>query len=119
MPGNLVGPGVAVNPAGTKVYVTNLGFYNDPGNTVSVIDTATNKVTATVKVGTGPYGIAVTPNGKKVYVTNLGSQAYITNSGSYNAPGNTVSVIDAATNKVTATVKVGTGPCRQDTQGLN
>ncbi len=99
--GNLDGPGVAVNPAGTKVYVTNSGTYDDPGNTVSVIDTTKNKVTATVKVGNGPYGIAVSPNGKKVYVTN---------SGTYNDPGNTVSVIDTATNKVTATVKVGNGP---------
>jgi len=90
--GDASGPGVAVNPAGTKVYVT-----NSDKNTVSVIDTATNKVTVTVKVGNGPYGVAVSPEGKKVYIANSGS--------------NTVSVIDAATNKVTTTVKVGNGPC--------
>jgi YVTN family beta-propeller protein len=89
--GDASGPGVAVNPAGTKVYVT-----NSDKNTVSVIDTATNKVTATVKVGNGPCGVAVSPDGKKVYVANHGI--------------NSISVIDAATNKVTATVKVGNGP---------
>ena len=44
-----VGPdagGFAVNPAGTDVYVTNVN-----NNTVSVIDTATNDVKATVDVG--------------------------------------------------------------------
>jgi len=41
--------GMAVHPAGTFVYVANLN-----SNTVSVIDTATNKVTATVTVGERP-----------------------------------------------------------------
>ena len=61
--------------------------------TVSVIDTATNTVTATVDVGTAPFGVAVNPDGTKVYVANYGSD--------------TVSVIDTATNTVTATVPVG------------
>jgi YVTN family beta-propeller protein len=91
-PGNLTGPGVTVNPAGTKVYVT-----NSDKNTISVIDTATNKVTATVNVGSNPCGVAVSLDGKKVYVVNSGS--------------NTVSLIDTATNKVTATVNVGNNPC--------
>ena len=46
--------GVAVTPDGTKVYVANSGS----DNTVSVIDTATNTVTATVTVGITPMGIA-------------------------------------------------------------
>jgi YVTN family beta-propeller protein len=37
--------------------------------TVSVIATATNRVTATITVGTDPSGLAVTPDGSKVYVT--------------------------------------------------
>ena len=57
--------GVAVNPAGTRAYVTN--YY---GNSVSVIDTATNLVTATVAVGSGPVGVAVNPAGTRAYVTN-------------------------------------------------
>ena len=72
-------------------YITNYG-----SNTVSVIDTATNNVIATVAVGMILHGVAVTPDGTKVYVTNWGS--------------NTVSVIDTATNTVTATVNVGNSP---------
>src|SRR3989475_11434648 len=53
--------------AGTpQAYITNL---ND--NTVSVIDTASNTVTATVPVGTFPNGVAVTPDGARVYVANV------------------------------------------------
>jgi YVTN family beta-propeller protein len=137
-PGNLTGPGVTVNPAGTKVYVT-----NSDKNTVSVIDTATNKVTATVNVGSSPYGVAVSYDGKKVYVANSGintvsvidtttnkvtatvnvgsspcgvavtpdgDKVYVTNSGNYSIHSNTASVIDTSTNKVTATVNVGNNP---------
>jgi YVTN family beta-propeller protein len=72
-------------------YITNSG-----DNTVSVIDTATNAVTATIAVGGNPFGVAVHPDGAIVYVTN--------------SADNTVSVIDAATNTVTATIPVGDGP---------
>ncbi len=41
--------GVAVTPDGSKVYVA-----NENSNTVSVIATATNTVTATIPVGDGP-----------------------------------------------------------------
>ena len=82
--------GVAVNPAGTRAYVTNNG-----GNSVSVIDTATNLVTATVTVGSYPFGVAV---------NQLGTLAYVTN---YDG---TVSVIDTSNNTVTDTVAVGSGP---------
>ena len=66
---------------------------NEGSGTVSVIDTATNTVVATVVVGSGPDGVAVNPAGTRVYVTNEGS--------------NTVSVINTATNTVVATVDVG------------
>jgi YVTN family beta-propeller protein len=69
---------------------------NTGSNTVSVIAAATNRVAATVAVGSEPVGIAVSPDGTTVYVTNSGS--------------NTVSVIDTATNTVTATIAVGTFP---------
>lgn len=83
--------GVAVNSAGTKVYVAT-GF--DP--TISVIDTATNSVVATINIGVSTVNAAVTPDGKKIYATN--------------SRNNTTSVIDAATNKITATVPVGDHP---------
>ena len=82
--------GLAVNPSGTKVYVTNSYRDQESNGIVSVIYTKTNKVTANVPVGNEPIGVAVT--GKNVYVTNQAS--------------NTVSVINTKTNKVTATVPV-------------
>jgi YVTN family beta-propeller protein len=79
---------------GTKVYVTNWD-----SNSVSVIDTVTNKVIATEPVGKGPNGVAVTPDGSKVYVANSGEY-----SSGY------VSVIDTATDNITANVPVGREP---------
>jgi YVTN family beta-propeller protein len=38
------------------------------GDTVSVIDTATNAVATTVAAGSDPYGVAVNPAGTFVYV---------------------------------------------------
>jgi len=69
---------------------------NGASETVSVIDTATNTVVATVGVGSGPIGVAVNPNGTRVYVANLTS--------------NSVSVIDTGTNTVVANVTLGGSP---------
>jgi YVTN family beta-propeller protein len=66
-------------------------------NSVSVIDTVSNAVTATINVGGFPFGVAASPDGSKVYVTNEFD--------------GTVSVIDATTNAVTATINVGQLPC--------
>ncbi len=83
--------GVVVNPAGTRVYVTNYS-----SNSVSVLDTASNAVTATVAVGTHPVGVAVDPTGTRAYVANQS--------------GNTVSVINTASNTVIVAVTVGAFP---------
>jgi YVTN family beta-propeller protein len=64
---------VAITPDGTRLYVTNFGEHADvgiPGTTVSVIDTETNTVIATIKVGQQPLGAAVTPDGRRLYVVN-------------------------------------------------
>src|SRR6516225_2705036 len=61
---------------------------------VSVIDTATNTVTATIPVSPPPFGVAVAPDGSRVYVA-------ISTTG-------TLSVIDTTTNAVTTTIPVGT-----------
>src|SRR5436309_688383 len=53
-----VGLGAATAPAQTRAYVTDEGSH-----TVSVIDTATNTVVATIPVGVGPVGVAITPDG--------------------------------------------------------
>jgi YVTN family beta-propeller protein len=72
-------------------YIANAG-----NNSVSVVNTTTNTVTAVIAVGTKPSGVAVSLDGTKVYVTNEDS--------------NTTSVIDTATNTVIATITVGTHP---------
>jgi YVTN family beta-propeller protein len=70
---------------------------NFDSNTVSVIDTATNKVVGKpITVGTGPLRVAVTPDGTHVYVTNVLSAK--------------VSVVDTASNKVVDTIPVGPNP---------
>jgi YVTN family beta-propeller protein len=70
---------------------------NRDSNTVSIIDTLTNTVTATLPTGNLPIGVSVTPDGRFVYVVNNGS--------------NTVSVIDAATNTMLpTTIPVGSQP---------
>ncbi len=78
--------GIAV--AAPFAYVTNFA-----SNDVSVIDTATDTVVATIPVGSSPFGVAVNPAGTRVYVTDSTG----------------VSVIDAATNTVVAVVAVPGG----------
>lgn len=81
--------GAGATLAQTRAYVTNAH-----SNSVSVIDTATFSVEATVPVGSSPADVAVTPNGRFAYVANFF--------------GHSVSVISAASNTVVATVPVGT-----------
>jgi YVTN family beta-propeller protein len=57
-----------------NAYITNQGPYPFTASTVSVIDTATNMVTATIPVGPASIGVAASPDGK-VYVTNLGNNS--------------------------------------------
>jgi gliding motility-associated-like protein len=83
---------IIATPQGSgSAYITE--YYS---GTVLVINTTTNKVKATIKVGNEPCGISVSRDGTKVYVTNYAD--------------NTVSVIDVITNTVVATIPVGTSP---------
>src|SRR5262249_24631926 len=82
--------------AGAQALAQNAYITNLDANTVSVIDTTSNTVAATIPVGSAPWGVAVSPDGSTVYVTNF--------------HGNTVSVIATASNTVTATIPVGSGP---------
>ena len=60
--------GVAITGDGRHAYVTS--EVSEDAGTVSVIDTATNTVSATIAVGSGPSGVAITPDGSQAYVTN-------------------------------------------------
>src|SRR6516165_8918255 len=76
-----------------NAYITNQGTYPNFSNNVTVINTITNKVVTTIEVGLAPSGVAVAPDGTKVYVAN-------------ETVNGTVSVIDTATNAVSATIAV-------------
>jgi YVTN family beta-propeller protein len=69
---------------------------NNDDTTVSVINVATNTVTAKIKVSVEPGAVSVSPDGSKVYIANFGDYS--------------VSVINSATNKVTNIINVGTQP---------
>ncbi len=103
---------LAANPAGTRVYVPNrfgsileapsrqgvgvrvIGVGN---GSVSVIDTATNTVVATVEDTDfdEPYAVAVTPDGAEAWVANKQGGGSSTGS---------VTIIDTASNAVTGTI---------------
>jgi YVTN family beta-propeller protein len=63
---------VAVSPDGTRLVVT-----NSTDGTVSLIDTADNKVIATLPVGTSPAGVVFDPTGTKFYVVNVGGSVSV------------------------------------------
>jgi len=79
------------NPTNNKVYCAN--YY---GDSVTVIDGATNGVITTVAVGGNPNALCYNPTDNKVYCANFWS--------------NNVTVIDGATNGVIATVAAGDSP---------
>ena len=72
-------------------YITNQGE-----NSLSVINTHTNKVVKTINVGNRPAGVVVSNNGKRVYITNPESKD--------------ISVIDTEKLLNIKTIKVGTSP---------
>src|SRR5882757_9791604 len=127
----------ALSPSGRQLYVSSIGIYQGGNGTVSVIDTVSNTVTASIVVARAPHGLVVTPDGRSIYVTSAdtgplpsntvtatiavgrdpeslaatpdGRRIYVTNS-SVGETGNSVSVIDTASNTVTATIPVGRLP---------
>ena len=84
---------LAFTPDGSRAYVT-----SEIDGTVWVIDVPARKASKVIELpqGSKPMGVVVSADGKRVYVAN--------------GRGGTVSVIDAATNTVTATVRVGERP---------
>ncbi len=79
---------------------------NFDDGTVSVIDTVTNTVSATITLpSTFPEGVAVTPDGSKVLITSrAGNQV----TGDQN--NGALTIIDTATNRVAAQLTTAPGP---------
>jgi YVTN family beta-propeller protein len=80
--------GLVVKPDGSRLYVANWG-----NASISVINTASNTVIATIGVGSTVFNVDVVPLGTHVYASG----------------SSTVSVIDTATNTVVGTVQVAGG----------
>jgi uncharacterized protein (TIGR03437 family) len=115
-----------------RAYTANFG-----SNNLSVIDTSSNTLVATVPLGTQPNSVALMPDGSRAYVTNGGGDVWVlstsTNAvlakvvvGGYptgiaitpdgtrayvtKANANAVAVIDTSSNTVIATMNAGTAP---------
>jgi len=61
---------IAINPSGTKSYVTTAS------NNVSVVNLVTNSFSSDILGFTGTEGVAFTPNGNKAYVTDNVSSVF-------------------------------------------
>jgi YVTN family beta-propeller protein len=89
--GQLLVHGLGFSPDGKTLAVVSVG-----SNSVTLIDTATNKVKGTIYVGRSPHEPFFTPNGRELWVTVRGE--------------NYVSVIDPARMKETGRIELANGP---------
>ncbi len=89
--GQLLVHGLGYSPDSKTLAVVSVG-----SNSVTLIDTATNKVKGTVYVGRSPHEAFFTPNGRELWVTVRGE--------------NYVSVIDPTQLKETKRVELANGP---------
>ncbi|MBI2352782.1 YncE family protein [Candidatus Dependentiae bacterium] len=87
--------GLAVTPNGSLVYVANKN-----SNSVTVIDSKTNKTITTITGFDEPNSVTVNPSGTKAYVTN-----------SRFSGANTISIIDIATQTISAAITGFNAPC--------
>src|SRR3984885_15122564 len=70
---------------------------NKADQALAIVDPASGKVIARVSVGEGPHEVTVSTDGKFAFVGNYGQQT----------PGNTISVIDLASQKELRRVDLG------------
>ncbi len=83
--------GVSVSSNGAYVYVENYG-----NNTISIINSSTNKILKSIKRSYEPSGMAISPNGAYVYVSNSGN--------------NTVDILNSSSLSVVKTIYHLLGP---------
>ena len=74
----------------TSLHAQIVAYVVNADGTVSVVDTSTNTITATIAIGALPGGVSFSPDGTRAYVVNRGDSS--------------ISVIDTASNTVVATV---------------
>ena len=83
--------GVSVSSNGAYVYVENYG-----NNTISIINSSTNKILKSIKRSYEPSGMAISPNGEYLYVSNTGN--------------NTISILNSSSLSVVKTIYHLFGP---------
>jgi YVTN family beta-propeller protein len=87
---------VAVAPSGRQAYIA-----NRTAGVVTVVDTAVNRVTATIPVPAGPpQFLSFSPDGRRIYVSIFNDERTIA----------AVGVLDTTTNSIIATIPVRTRP---------
>ncbi|GAA4361021.1 Ig-like domain repeat protein [Angustibacter luteus] len=86
---------LVVDPAHQSVYLV-----DGSSNQVTVVDTSTGTVKATIPVGDSPQRIALDPVLDRAYVTNYGVDGFL----GEGVDGSSVSVIDTSTNTVVDTI---------------
>ena len=84
--------GVAVHPDGSRAYVTETPSNPYHGNSVAVIDTASNTLVKRIDVGIFPHGVAFSPSGSRAFEANWANSS------------GTLSVVDTTTDEVVATI---------------
>ena len=87
---------LAFSPDGSRLYVSVFQDSDRSINEVAVLDTQTNTVLTTIKVGTRPYALAVKPDGSEIYVPNHDS--------------GTISVIETKGNTLVTDIRVKPNP---------
>ena len=95
--------------AGNQLFVANSGFGS--GNTVSVVDTDTDAVTANIDVGAGPIQMIADDEGK-IWVVSSGNKAYDENfdrDPENDIPGQ-IDVLDASTAELIESIETGGFP---------
>jgi YVTN family beta-propeller protein len=85
-----------LTPDESTVLSADQGSPENPGHTLSVMDTSTMTVRGAVGTGAGPHGVVVDNSGMRAWVTN--------------AYDDTVSIVDIGSLSLVATVAVGAGP---------
>jgi len=84
--------GVVTGTAGTLVVA------NKSEATVSLVDTQSGEIRATLPTGNSPHEVGVTPNGRLALVSNYGTR---------DQPGSSLTLIDVPAAKVVKTIEVG------------
>jgi YVTN family beta-propeller protein len=118
--------GLALSPDGKSLYVA-----LSRANALGVVDLATQKVVQQIPVGNAPWGVTV--DGGSVFVSNEGGRPaqaedftnnssgtnIVADKGSGGAATGTVSVVDVASQKTTASIPVGLTPTSMHLEGRN